>query len=110
MQVRSSAPWALQGTPPVRTCTSRYAVTALRRILASTLRCHEDGPNSSAQHEQVERGASDLLVRRVLHMLHRQAKTLFPSKELVLGEAAHRGVGVAIRIQLLQQVREARRV
>jgi hypothetical protein len=43
-------------------------------------------------------------------LVYGTAETFFPAEELVLSEMAHRGVGVAERVQLAEQVREAGRV
>ena len=43
-------------------------------------------------------------------MSHGPAEAFFPAEELVLGEIAHRGVGVAQAVHLAEEVREAGRV
>jgi hypothetical protein len=43
-------------------------------------------------------------------MSHGTAEAFFTAEELVLGEIAHRGVGVAERVHLAEEVREAGRV
>jgi hypothetical protein len=42
-------------------------------------------------------------------MSYGTAETFFAAEELVLGEIAHRGVGVAERVHLAEEVREANR-
>jgi hypothetical protein len=66
--------------------------------------------NRSAQHQEVKPVASGLWVRGVLGMSDSTAETFFAAAELVLGEVAHRGVGVAERVHLAEEVREAGRV
>lgn len=43
-------------------------------------------------------------------MTYGTAETFFAAEELVLSEMAHRGVGVAQRVHLAEEVREAGRV
>ena len=43
-------------------------------------------------------------------MSYGPAETFFPAEKLVLSEIAHRGVGVAKRVRLAEEVREAGRV
>src|SRR5262245_4534315 len=64
----------------------------------------------SAQNQEVEPVASGLPVRRVVDTSHGTAETFFAAEELVLRETAHRGVGLAERVDLAEEVREARRV
>ena len=40
-------------------------------------------------------------------MSYGAAQTFFPAEELVVGELAHRGVGLAERVHLVEEAREA---
>src|SRR5918999_3567410 len=65
--------------------------------------------NRSAQNQQVKPVASGFRVRCVLGMSYGTAETFFAAEELLLSESAHRGVGVAERVHLAEEVREADR-
>src|SRR5215469_10646635 len=64
----------------------------------------------SAQNQEVKPVASGFRVRCVLGMSYGTAETLFTAEELVLGEIAHRGVGLAESVHLAEEVREAGRI
>ena len=66
--------------------------------------------NRSAQNQEVKPVASGFRVRGVLGMSYGTAETFFAAEEVVLSEVAHRGVGVAERVHLAEEVREAGRV
>ena len=66
--------------------------------------------NRSAQDQEVKPVASGFRVRCVLGISYGTAETFFTAEELVLGEIAHRGVGVAESVHLAEEVREAGRV
>src|SRR5262249_45018241 len=60
--------------------------------------------------QQVEPVAPDLRILGVLDVLYGTAEAFLPAEELDLGEMAHGGVGVAQRVHLAEEVREAGRV
>src|SRR5215469_203701 len=66
--------------------------------------------NRSAQNQEVKPVASGFRVRCVPGMSYGTAETFFTAEELVLGEIAHRGIGLAESVHLAEQVREAGRV
>src|SRR5690349_6054909 len=76
--------------------SSRSRGSAIRRVYGR-----------SAQDEKIEQVASRL---RALAALHRTPETVLPAHELVVAEAAHRRVGLAERVHLAEEVREAARV
>jgi hypothetical protein len=84
---RAVQPRALDGT------TSRFALHA----------------NRSAQNQQVKPVASGFRVRGVLGMSYGTAETFLAAEELLLSDTAHRGVGVAERVHLAEEVSEADR-
>lgn len=49
-------------------------------------------------------------VRRVLGLAYGTAKAFFAAEELVFGETAHGGIGLAESAHLVEEVREARRI
>jgi hypothetical protein len=65
--------------------------------------------NRSAQNQQVKPVASGFWVRCVLSISYGTAETFFTGEELLLSETAHRGVGVAERVHLAEEIREADR-
>jgi hypothetical protein len=65
--------------------------------------------NRSAQNQEVKPVASGFRVRCVLGMSYGTAETFFAAEELLLSEITHRGVGLAERVHLAEEVREADR-
>jgi len=65
--------------------------------------------NRSAQDQKVKPVASGFRVRCVPDISYGTAETFFAAEELLLGETAHRGVSLAERVQLAEEVREADR-
>src|SRR5215216_2972053 len=63
--------------------------------------------NRSAQNQEVKPVASGFRVRCVLAMSYCTAETFFAAEELLLSEITHRGVGLAERVHLAEEVREA---
>src|SRR6476619_2603509 len=63
----------------------------------------------SAQNQQVEPVASRLRVRLRLGRSDSATETLLPALELVLAEVAQRGVGVAKRVDVAEEVGESGR-
>ena len=66
--------------------------------------------NRSAQNQEVKPVAPGFQVRCALDMSDGTAETFFTAEELALSEMAHRGVGVAERVHLAEEVGEAGRV